>query len=189
MPHGTESITCIRAADWVIAYDADSKGHVYLRGADVAFAGPNIVHVGGRFRGEVDREISGAGKLIMPGLVNVHGHLGTEPLGKGFFEDLGNPNHYMSRLYEFIYVVRPPDAETRRAATRLSVAELLLSGCTTVADMSIPYPRWAETFAETGVRAYLAPMFKSASWAVSNDHDIEYRWDEAAGERDFRQAL
>ena len=189
MPQGTDSITCIRGADWVVAYDADSAGHVYLRGADVAFAGSRIVHVGGRFRDEVDREISGAGKLIMPGLVNVHGHLGTEPLGKGFFEDLGNPNHYMSRLYEFIYVVRPPDAETRRAATRLSVAELLLSGCTTVADMSIPYPGWTETFAETGVRAYLAPMFKSASWAVSNDHDIEYRWDEAAGERDFRQAL
>jgi hypothetical protein len=25
--------------------------------------------------------------------------------------------------------------------------------------------------------------------AVSNHHDIEYRLDEAAGERDFRQAL
>ncbi|HEV7812915.1 MAG TPA: amidohydrolase family protein [Leifsonia sp.] len=189
MPQATQETTCIRAADWVIAYDAHEAGHVYLRGADVAFAGSTIVHVGDRFQGKVDREVPGAGKLIMPGLVNVHGHLGTEPLGKGFFEDLGNPNHYMSRLYEFIYVVRPPDAATRRAATRLSVAELLLSGCTTVADMSIPYAGWAETFAETGVRAYLAPMFKSASWVVRNDHDIEYEWDEAAGERDFAQAL
>ena len=189
MSEGTHGTTCIRNADWVIAYQAGRGTHVYLRGADVAFRGADIVHVGGRYGGQAAREIDGAGKLVMPGLVNVHGHLGTEPLGKGFFEDLGNPNHYMSRLYEFIYVVRPPDAATRRAATRLSVAELLLSGCTTVADMSIPYEGWADTFAETGVRAYLAPMFKSASWVVRNDHAIEYQWDEAAGERDFAQAL
>src|SRR3954452_8521172 len=132
-----EPTTCIRAADWVIAYDAAKGTHVYLRDADVAFAGSHITHVGGGYVGEVDAEISGAGKLVMPGLVNVHGHLGTEPLGKGFFEDLGNPNHYMSRLYEYIYTVRPPDTETRKAASRVSVAELILSGCTTVSDMSI----------------------------------------------------
>lgn len=182
-------VTCIRGADWVVAFDRDQGRHVYHRNADVAFAGSEIVHVGGRYAGEIAREIPGAERLVMPGLVNVHGHLGTEPLGKGFFEDLGNPNHYMSRLYEYIYVVRPPDEETRRAATRLSVAELVSSGCTTVADMSIPYAGWAETFAETGVRAYLAPMFKSASWVVRDDHAIEYQWDEAAGERDFTAAL
>ena len=96
---------------------------------------------------------------------------------------------YGSRIYEFIYTVRPPDDAARRAASHLSVAELLGSGCTTVADMSIPYEGWLDTFAETGVRAYLAPMFKSASWVMRGRNIIGYDWDEEGGRTGLAQAL
>jgi 5-methylthioadenosine/S-adenosylhomocysteine deaminase len=183
-----EETTCIRGADWVVAYDQSTRQHIYLRDADVAFAGGKIVHVG-RYAGPSQREISGAGRLVLPGLVNVHGHLGTEPLGKGFYEELGNHDHYMSRLYEYIYAVRPPDAATRRAATRLAIAELLLSGATTVADMSLLYDGWQECCAETGARVYLTPMFKSASWTFADGRRVVYEWDAAAGERGLAEAL
>ena len=181
--------TCIRNADWVVAFDQQADQHIYLRNADVAFSDGRILYAGRRFEGSVQREIVGAGRLVLPGLVDVHGHLGTEPLGKGFFEELGKPNHYMSRLYEFIYTVRPPDARTRRAATRLAVAELLLSGATTVSDMSLVYDGWIECCAATGARVYLTPMFKSASWATPDGNRIDYEWDVAAGERGLVEAI
>jgi cytosine/adenosine deaminase-related metal-dependent hydrolase len=185
----TGPTTLIRNASWVVAYDAARDRHVYLKNADVAFAGDTLLHVGPGFAGKADLTVDGTDKAVLPGLVNVHGHLGTEALGKGFFEDLGNHNHYMSRLYEYIYVVRPPNDATRRAVTRTTVAELLRSGCTTVADMSIPYEGWIATFSEIGVRAYLTPMFKSASWSMSNGHRVDYVWDEEGGKRDFKRAL
>lgn len=183
-----KNATRIRNASWVVAYDEASDSHVYLRDVDVVFAGGTIVYIGKSYSGEVAVEIDGTDRAVFPGLVNVHGHLGTELFGKGFFDDLGNPSHYMSRLYEYIYTVRPPDAEARRAASRMTVAELIRSGCTTVSDMSIPYDGWIETFAGTGVRSYLTPMFKSASW-VMKDGVLGYDWNEEAGWRDFEHAL
>jgi 5-methylthioadenosine/S-adenosylhomocysteine deaminase len=185
----TDEVTCIRSADWIVSFDPGHGKHVYRRGADVVFAGSRIVHIGPRFDGAVTREISGRRKLVLPGLVSVHGHLGTRPLGKGFYEDLARPNHYVPRIQDQLGTVHPPDAATRRAATQVAVAELLMSGCTTVADMSLPYQGWAATLVATGVRAYLAPMFKSASVTARHNYVIEYHWDEAHGERTFREAL
>ena len=185
----TDETSCIRNAEWVVGYNPELARHVYLRNVDVAFSRGRILHVGGRYEGAVSHEIPGSGRLVLPGLVDIHGHLGTEPLGKGFYEELGNHNHYMSRLYEYIYTVRPPDARTRRAATRLSIAELLLSGATTVADMSIPYEGWQECCVQTGARVYQVPMFKSASWSVPDGNRIEYDWDISAGERGLADSL
>ncbi len=39
--------TVIRNADWVVAWNEAKSTHVYLRDGDVAFAGSEIVSVGG----------------------------------------------------------------------------------------------------------------------------------------------
>jgi hypothetical protein len=38
--------TVIRKAGWLVAWDEARQGHCYLKGADLAFAGDRIVHVG-----------------------------------------------------------------------------------------------------------------------------------------------
>jgi hypothetical protein len=38
--------TCIRKADWVIAWDLANERHVYLSNADVAFEDGTIIFVG-----------------------------------------------------------------------------------------------------------------------------------------------
>lgn len=53
--------TVIRDADWVIAWDADSQGHRYLRRADLAFRGGRITHVGQGYGGPAEEEIDGRG--------------------------------------------------------------------------------------------------------------------------------
>jgi len=44
--------TLIKNADWVIAWDAGAKRHVYRKGIDVAFGDEAIVHVGPGFAGQ-----------------------------------------------------------------------------------------------------------------------------------------
>lgn len=178
--------TRIKDLPWIVAFDG--RCHVYRRGGDVVFEGDRLVHVGARYGGTADREIDGQSLMAMPGFVNVHGHLGTEPLGKGFFEELGSHKLNMSRIYEYIYTIRP-DKDAVAPATHYSVAELMKSGCTTVADMGVPYADWIDVHAGTGARAFLSPMFRSARWHTPNDHSVEYVWDEPAGERGMAEAL
>ena len=68
-------------------------------------------------------------------------------------------------------------------------AELLLSGVTTLADLSHPFPGWLDLAARSGMRIYLAPWYASAVWHLENRHELKYRWDEAAGRRAFDDAL
>ena len=178
--------TCIRNLAWIVAYE--DERHVYRRGGDVVFDADRLIHVGGRFESAVDRDIDGTSLMAMPGFVNIHGHLGTEPLGKGFYEELGSHKLHMSRIYEYIYTIRP-DRDAVAPATLYSVSELMKSGCTTVADMGIPYEGWVDIHASTGARTFLSPMFRSARWHTPNDHSVEYIWDEAAGERGLEEAL
>src|ERR1700749_482998 len=116
------SRTHIKSVSWVVAWNAQATRHQYLRDADVVFEEDRIVHVGPNWSGSADRTIDGCGLLVLPGLVNVHGHIGTEAIAKGFFEELGSPLLYMSRIYEYIYVVRP-EPESVAPGTRLSIAE------------------------------------------------------------------
>ncbi len=78
--------TVIENAAWVVAWDAAGGGHTYLRGADVAFAGDTLVHVGPGYAGPAERRIDGANLFVLPGLIDVHAHPMSEPLSKGFSE-------------------------------------------------------------------------------------------------------
>jgi len=47
----------VRNIDWLIGWDASEGRHVYLRHADLAFAGDEITFVGTGYGGPADREI------------------------------------------------------------------------------------------------------------------------------------
>jgi len=180
--------TVIKNAAWVAAYEAERGGHVYLRDADVAFAGDRIVHVGPDFAGTAEVEIDGRRRFVMPGLVNVHSHPLSEPMNKGFLDELGSPGLYMSSLFEFMPIFRP-DGDGMVACARTALAELLMSGVTTLVDLSVPYEGWIDTLAASGIRGVAAPMYRSARWFTKNGHLVEYEWDEAAGRRAMDDAL
>jgi cytosine/adenosine deaminase-related metal-dependent hydrolase len=182
------STTVIRNASWIVAYDAASRGHRYLTDGDVAFTGDRVAQVGGRFAGAADSELDGRGRMVMPGLVNIHSHPLSEPMNKGFLDELGSPALGMSSLYEFMPIYRP-DLEGNRACARMALAELMLSGCTTVVDLSVVYEGWLDVLVESGMRAVVAPMFRSARWLTRNGSVVEYEWDEAAGRRAMDGAL
>jgi 5-methylthioadenosine/S-adenosylhomocysteine deaminase len=66
--------TCIRNADWVVAWDTSAGRHVYRRHVDVAFDDPTITFVGPGYAGPADAVVDGRGTLVLPGLVDVHAH-------------------------------------------------------------------------------------------------------------------
>ena len=80
------STTVVKHADWVIAWNETEGRHEYLRDGDDAFTGNRIAFVGRGYDGPADREISGRGRMVMPGLVNIHSHPASEPFNRGLME-------------------------------------------------------------------------------------------------------
>jgi cytosine/adenosine deaminase-related metal-dependent hydrolase len=181
------ALTVIRNAAWVVAWDEANARHVYLNDADVAFEDAAIVHVGGRYEGAAAEEIDGRERLVIPGLVNIHTHPTSEPLRKGLTDETRSRNFWHSSLYEFLPVFGN-DRDGAIAGIQVAMAELLMSGVTTVADLSIPFDGWLDALADSGIRAVAAPMFRDARWYVAEGKRVEYDWDEAAGREAFAQA-
>lgn len=166
--------TVIRNASWAVTW-SETTGHRYMNGVDIAFDHAQILHVGGHFNGPVNEEVDGSGLMVMPGLVNAHSHPGTEPLRKGITDEVRSPNFYHSSLYEFLTVF-DNDPAGKIASTRVAMAELLQSGCTSVVDFSVPHDNWLDVLAQTGIRAWIAPLFRDASWRTTDGHSISYDW-------------
>lgn len=181
-------VTVIKNADWIVAFDEAAQGHVYLKGGDVAFDGGKLIHVGGSYDGPAKTVIDGAGRMVMPGLVNIHSHPASEAMTKGWNDELGSPKLYGSSLYEFMPLFRC-DAEGIPACATVAYSELLLSGVTTLVDLSVAWDGWIDHFAKSGLRGVLAPMYRSARWFTRNGHVVEYEWDNKAGETAMAEAM
>jgi 5-methylthioadenosine/S-adenosylhomocysteine deaminase len=180
------AVSVIRNADMVIGWD--QGGHRYLSDADVVFEGGNITFVGRAYSGPAQTIIDGSGMMVMPGLVNIHSHPSSEPMNKGLIDEIGSPGFYNSSLYEYLPIFRA-DAQAVPDCVRVALSELLLSGVTTLADLSMAHPGWLDLLAESGMRVCIAPMFRSACWFTKNGHLVEYEWNEAAGEKAMTEAL
>ncbi len=185
---GQGSTTRIRDADWVVAFDPSRGKHVYRRGIDVEFSGNSITHVGASRDAKADAEIDGRGLMVMPGLIDVHAHPTSESLLKGLTDEAGSPKLYNSSLYEYLFLFQN-DAEGTRAASEVSLSELLMSGVTTLCDLSLEHEGWLDTLGESGMRVYAAPMFRSGRWRTGDGHSVTYEWNEAAGRKAMENAL
>ena len=185
--------TLIRNADWAIAWDqapGEPGGrHVYRRGVDLAFADGRIEFLGKSYPGAADRVIDGAGLMVMPGLVDLHSHPHHEPLYRGIREEHGVANMHMTGLYERGQAFSAPDDAARAAGAEFAYCELLLSGVTSLVDISAPWDGWIELFARSGMRGFLAPGYASARWFLENDLGPSYDWNEPRGRAGFERAL
>jgi 5-methylthioadenosine/S-adenosylhomocysteine deaminase len=182
------AVTVIKNARFVIAWDAHNLRHVYLRDVDVAFSTDGLLQVGGTYSGHSSSVVDGRNYMVMPGLINIHAHPDAEPINKGLWDEAGSPKLYNSVLYEYLFLLDGDD-EGAHASRQVAVAELLKSGVTTVCDMSAPRPGWIDQLAQSGIRAFLAPMFRSARWRTHSGHAIEYEFDESAGWESFHRAF
>ena len=184
----TASTTLIRNLDLIVAWDESDGRHVYLQNADLAFTGNEVVHAGPGFAGEPDVTIEGRGLMAMPGLVNIHSHPFSEPGNKGVTEEFASDKLGQSSLYEYLPVFGM-EADAAGASSKVAISELLKSGVTTVADLSIAREGWLDDLASTGIRAVVCPMMREGHWYTQDGHTVDYAWDKKAGEAAFATAM
>src|ERR671936_1577912 len=88
------------------------------------------------------------GALVTPGLVNAHHHL---------YQNLTRTRAQQADLFTWLKTLYPVwqgiDAASEHAAARAGLAELALSGCTTVFDHHYVFPRGADGLVEAEVEA------------------------------------
>jgi 5-methylthioadenosine/S-adenosylhomocysteine deaminase len=181
-------ITCIRNVAWIIAWDPAIGRHAYLKDADLVFEADRITFIGRLYPGAFDSEIPGQNLLVMPGLVDIHSHPSTEPFFRGIREEHGLPTMFMSGLYERGFAFRP-DESGRLAGKTTAYCEMLLTGITSVADLSGTDQGWIDLASRSGLRVFLAPSYSSARWHLENNWQLKYAWDEVAGRRGLDAAL
>ncbi len=107
-----------------------------------------VLQVGTGAEPEADERTGLGGALVTPGLVNTHHHL---------YQTLTRARAQEATLFEWLVELYPTwariDAEAEYAAARTGIAELMLSGCTTVFDHHYVFPRGRTGFVEAEVQA------------------------------------
>ena len=107
-----------------------------------------IAEVGRGEAPETDEQVRLAGAVVTPGLVNTHHHL---------YQTLTRARAQEGTLFDWLVELYPTwariDAEAEYAAARTGLAELMLSGCTTVFDHHYVFPRGRTGFVEAEVQA------------------------------------
>ncbi|ETW99978.1 MAG: hypothetical protein ETSY1_12930 [Candidatus Entotheonella factor] len=176
----------------VVGYNGQS--HVLIRDGVVIWEDDQITYVG-RDNGQLaDRTLNATDRLIIPGLINLHWHGGvranwrlTSDHGDLQFFGAGFPNTDAGPRGAS-YAVSEEESEI---AATLNVLELLSGGCTTLVEVGGPagyvsqLVRQVERF---GVRAYLGPGYRSASYSRNPHGVVQYDWDEASGREGLEAA-
>ncbi|MFT8417585.1 MAG: amidohydrolase family protein [Acetobacter sp.] len=176
-----------------ILWDAQSQSHCYVPNAAIILYQGRVMFAGPEQQLPADYaslpvDVNGGNFLVMPGFVNIHSHPATEPLSRGMFDELGSPGLYYSSLYEYMPVFRA-DATSKPDCARVAYSEMLLSGVTTVVDLSTPWNGWLDVAEESGLRVCLGPMFRSAAWKTTNGYTVDYTWAEDGGQRSMADAM
>ena len=114
----------------------------------VLIAGDTIEAVGGGEPPASSERVDLGGAVVAPGLVNTHHHL---------YQTLTRARAQEANLFEWLTALYPVwahiDEESVHSAARTGLAELALSGCTTVFDHHYVFPRGTSGLVESELRA------------------------------------
>lgn len=147
-------IDLVVAGDWVVTMDRDGT---VIRDGAVAIDDGVIVAAGSA--AEIMAEypaaetLPGAGRVVMPGLINGHSHAAMTLL-RGVADDLA----LMDWLNNYIFPaeVEFVDAEFVRIGTELACWEMIRGGTTTFVDMYYYPDTIADVVDQCGLRAYIS---------------------------------
>jgi len=174
-------------AGWVVAFDG--RQHRILRDGVVVLEGDRIVHVGRTYEGAADEGVDARDRVLTPGLISTHAHIGGSPLDRSFIEDRGNPQFWYSGLFEMLPVRgEAQDEEAGRACVDFSMAELLRGGVTTVMEIGGLGEYVVERAAHYGLRVYMGLTFRSGRWLTRDGRRVVWEWNEEDGRRGLRRA-
>lgn len=126
-----------------------------------------VTAVGGDEEPQADERVDLGGAVVTPGLVNTHHHL---------YQTLTRARAQQADLFSWLRELYPVwtgiDAESEYAAARTGLAELALSGCTTVFDHHYVFPRGREGLIEAEVQAARELGVRIVASRGSMDHGV-----------------
>lgn len=192
------------SGEWVVGH-RDGR-HRLDAGHEVVFEGDNILYVGPKFDGHVDREIDARGKLVAPGFIDAHVHSGHRASHR-LITDAGRGDYFGQPFFEIsvpkegtridgdVRYLRPDEtgmeAELELHAL-FTVAELLRNGVTTFVEygsqLRIQEALMAQCLA-LGVRGYLGPGYDSGRWVGDEHGRLKRVLNEENGRREFAGAV
>jgi cytosine/adenosine deaminase-related metal-dependent hydrolase len=133
------------AGAWVVAMDDAGTEH---RDGWLLVEDGLVAAIGGGDEPEAEERVDLGGAIVTPGLVNTHHHL---------YQTLTRARAQQADLFTWLRELYPVwagiDAEAEYAAARAGIAELALSGCTTVFDHHYVFPRGRDGLVEAEVQA------------------------------------
>lgn len=110
-----------------------------LRDADVLLRGPVVEEVGQNLDvTDADEIVDAAGMVVLPGMVNTHHHLYQTLCRNVPIVQDRELFHWLTNLYEIWRGLTPEDVHI---SALVGLGELLLTGCTTVADHYYVFPK------------------------------------------------
>ncbi len=161
----------ITGGDVVTMDDADTiifGGAVVLEGDRIVAVGEADAIARSHPAGSADELIDATGKIVMPGLVDLHYHTA---LGKGWSDHLPLWEYLQTCWYPMIRALDPEAAATGRRWP--ATAESVRCGVTTVNDMYRQLEALAEAAEEIGIRAVLC------NDVATDEHELDSLADNA----------
>jgi cytosine/adenosine deaminase-related metal-dependent hydrolase len=138
-------VKLLYAGGWIVTCDDAGTEH---ESGWVLVEDGWIAAVGSREEPYADERVDLDGAVVTPGLVNTHHHL---------YQTLTRARAQQADLFTWLRELYPVwagiDAEAEYAAARTGLAELALSGCTTVFDHHYVFPRGRPGLVEAEVQA------------------------------------
>ncbi len=117
-----------------------------------------------------DTIIDGTGMVAIPGLINCHTHLATSVL-RSYLDDASR----QEALEKLLQKEAKMDSRCAKAAAKLSIAECLRFGVTSVSDLYYYPEAAAQAAAETGIKANIA---LSAYRFIDENEEFDFETDE-----------
>ncbi|MDH4102531.1 MAG: 8-oxoguanine deaminase [Thermoleophilia bacterium] len=157
-------MSTLYAGGWIVT--CDDAGSEHASGWLLVNDG-SITAVGGEEEPDADERFDLGGAVVTPGLVNTHHHL---------FQTLTRARAQQADLFSWLRELYPVwaeiDAESEYAAARTGLAELALSGCSTVFDHHYVFPRGREGLIEAEVQAARELGVRIVASRGSMDHGV-----------------
>lgn len=171
----------------IIAFDGHE--HRELSGGVVVLTGDRISHVGWTYEGPVDRQIDATGRLVIPGQISTHAHVGAQE-GSRLLVDGGRRAFIRSGFLHFLARSRQGRPgmlarQDRRASLEMGFLSLLRHGVTTVVAFAPAGPDQGALMLEVaeamGIRLFWAPAATAGEYWLEADGRVVPEIDEAKG--------
>lgn len=181
-PDTRERVDLLITGGMVVTMDAERRiiadGAVAVRGDSIVAVGPRA-EIAKKYRSA--RVLNARGKLVLPGLINGHGHV-PMTLFRGLADDL-TLQEWLEK-YIFPAEARNVKPDFVEWGTRLALVEMIRSGTTTYADMYYFEDVIARVTKQAGMRGVLgetilqfpSPDSKTTADAMRYTEEFLKRW-------------